>query len=197
VQKSDHDIHKTLINYNERPLYLLMNPDPPEDAKELPITLFEETISVVGDKAKTEFTKTPYEIFSDEAERITAVHCAKVLTDDVGGSVVGPHYATLHKAIKMLNQRVKVLLQILSDMDTGKLKPDHRIMRDIKGLCNRLPTMDSREFKEDFLSEYNDDLLVVYLSSITKGTQLIGEVMDKFQVAQQSKRGGGMLPPMF
>lgn len=195
TQEGDSEMHKTMMNYNERPLYLMMDPGAPEDSRELPIAIYEEEVHIVKDTATTNFVKTPYQIHSDEAERITAVHCAKVVTGDQTGSAVIPHYKTLNKAIKMLNQRIKVLLTILQDMESGKIKADHRIMRDIKGLCNRLPTMSSDVFKQDFLNEYNDDLLVIYLATITKGTGLVSEVMEKFNVtlAPQSRGGHGSI----
>jgi len=34
----------------------------------------------------------------------------------------------------------------------GKVKSDHNILRAIKSVCNRLPTMNSAQFKEDFLT---------------------------------------------
>jgi len=62
-------------------------------------------------------------------------------------------------------------------------------------MCHRLPTMDSEQFTEDFLGEYNDALLVTYLSTITKGTHMIGDVVDKFNstfAGSGGRRGGGM-----
>jgi hypothetical protein len=102
------------------------------------------------------------------------------------------------------------------------------VLRDIKALVNRLPTMDSPEFKADFLhvihhqsvihlccsfcpnlivvsflliiQEYNDALLIAYLTTITKGSNMINDVMDKFNLTHASSRrgggGGGMMSMM-
>jgi COP9 signalosome complex subunit 6 len=190
VQPGDAEIHHMMISYNEAPLFMLLDDNAPADAKELPIQILQETISVVENKAVTEFISCAYEVSPDEAERITAVHCAKVITGETVGSVVTNHYETLGKAIEVLNTRVGVLVQILKDVEAGKMNMDHKLLRNIKALVQRLPVMSSSEFKSDLLSEYNDDLLVVYLASITKGTHLASEVVDKFQYVDRKGRGG-------
>jgi len=190
IETTDSHIQKTMIQYNERPLYLLFDPKPEADSRELPIVVYEEVVHIVGDKTTTEFVGTAFKIESEEAERVTAVHCAKVITTVEAGSVVTPHYLTLTKAINNLNSRIKILHQYLRDVAAGKIEADHKLLRQIKGMCNRLPTMQSLDFKEDFLSEYNDALLVTYLSAITKSTNLVNEVVEKFNTtfSNQSRR---------
>jgi len=68
------------------------------------------------------------------------------------------------------------------------VKAEQRVLRDIKALVNRLPTMDGPDFKTDFLYEYNDALLITYLTTITKGSSLINEVMEKFNITHASSR---------
>jgi COP9 signalosome complex subunit 6 len=190
---TDPAFHASVLKYNERPLFLLMDPNPSEDARELPIYIYEEDVHVVGDKTTRDFVKTPFKIDSDEAERVTAVHCAKVVTDDNKDlSTVTPHYLTISKAISMLRDRIKVLNQFLKDVASGKVKADQKILREIKGLCGRLPTMDTPDFKQEFLLEYNDALLIAYLTIITKGEAQIADVMDKFNSTFARQGRGGM-----
>jgi len=201
IATSDTAFHKTMAQYNERPLYLLFDAKADADQRELPVSVYEEVVHISGESSSTEFVPTAFKIESEEAERVTAVHCAKVITNNEGGSVVSPHYQTLTKAIAALNSRIKVIHQFLRDVSQNKIEADHKILRQIKGLCNRLPTMQSLDFKEDLLSEYNDALLVTYLASITKSTNLVNEVVDKFNLAfavsgGRRARGGGGAPPM-
>jgi len=177
--------------YNERPLYLLMDPHPPEDSRDIPIAVYETEVRVVSkDKTSTEFAKTQFKVVADEAERITVVHCAKVVgADENSGSAVAPHYATLSKAIKQLHQRVNVLRVYLQDVSSGSEPASQDILRQIKGLTKRLPTMESAEFKEEFLNEYNDALLVTYLATITQGLNSINDVVDKFNVTVNRQQG--------
>jgi len=194
----DLDLHQLMTKYNERPLYLMLDPKAKSD-RELPVSVYIEEVHVDKGTTTNALVKTKFEIQADEAERITAVHCAKVVVGggDQAGSVLLPHFVTLSKAIGQLNSRVSVLHKFLSDVQSGKQKPDQKILREIKGLCNRLPTMDSPQFTDDFLGEYNDALLVAYLSTLTKGTHMMGDVVEKFNSTFGGRRGmpmgGGMM----
>lgn len=77
-----------LTKYNERPLFLLMNPAA-SGGRDLPLTMFEERTHVVGDQASSEFVKTEYTVQADEAERITVSYCARVVNQEEAGSA-GP-----------------------------------------------------------------------------------------------------------
>jgi len=190
---ADTQIHRFMQQYNERPLFLLFDSKIDEKARDLPVLVYEEVVHVSGDKITQEFLPTAFKIESEEAERVTAVHCAKVITDVESGSVVSSHYSTLIKAINNLNARIRTIHNFLKDVSQGKIEVDHKILRQIKGMCNRLPTMSSTDFKEDLIGEYNEALLVTYLATVTKSTNMVNEVVDKFNVAfaKQSRR------PMF
>jgi len=190
----DPHIHKFMREYNERPLMLLFDSKPDENARELPVTVYEEVVHITSEKMTKEFVSTAFKIESEEAERVTAVHCAKVASSSSeGGSQVSSHYMTLAKAINNLNARIKAIQAYLKDVAASKVEVDHRVLRAIKGMVNRLPTMSSSDFKEDLLSEYNDALLVTYLATVTKSTSMVNEVVDKFNTAfaRQARR------PMF
>jgi len=188
----DSPVHTSMTKYNDRPLYLLLDVNAPEDSRELPIEIYEEELHVVGDKTTKEWVKSAYKVDSDEAERVTAVHCAKVVSDEnKEQSAIVPQLTSLHKAITSLNQRIKALHSYLQDVRAGKVVADQKILREIKGLCNRLPTMDTADFKQDFLLEYSDALLIVYLSALSKGSGAIAEAMEKFNTAYAGK-GRGM-----
>jgi len=162
-------------------------------ARELPCTLYTEVIHVSGDKTTAEFVPSAYKIESEEAERVTAVHCAKVISQvDTNTSTVTPHYSTLQQAVTTLNQRLKVVHTFLKDTQDGKIKADHAILRQIKGMCNRLPAANAVDFKESFVSEYNDALLVTYLATITQSANIVNDVVDKFNVTNQQRRRANM-----
>jgi len=86
-----------------------------------------------------------------------------------------------------------MLQKYLEAVKTGATPKDHGVLRRIVSLCNQLPTIDTTQFKQDFMSEYNDALMVTYLAAITKSAAAANELIDRFSVVQQkSRRGGGM-----
>jgi len=195
VQHSDIDVHKQFLEINESPIYLLLDSVAAYSAttKDLPITIFESELHVIEDKPTTLFVKVPYRIQTGEAERIGVDHVARVTPS--GGSdesQLTSHLLGLHNAVKMLNIRLKVLYQFLEATKKSSVPFDHHILRQIYGLCNLLPAIDTDAFNEDFIKEYNDVLLVSYLAGITRGTSTVNELVEKFNTVfeRQGRRRG-------
>jgi len=182
VEQYDLHIHQQVEQFNETPLFLLLNPDPAPGSRELPLALLETTVKSGGDdKPSLVFTKVAYRVETTEAERIAVDHLQNTV---VGGrSLLTSHLSTIHSAIKMLNLRIKTIVQFLKATQSGQLKErDEAILRQINALCQELPAIDTDKFKEDFLTEYNDALLVTYLAAITKTSNAINEMIEKFNI---------------
>ncbi|CAG8598070.1 15541_t:CDS:2 [Dentiscutata erythropus] len=140
------------MEFNESPLFLQMNPFEMVTSKNLPITVYESIIDIIEGQAHTLFIKSQYKIETGEAERIAVDHVA---------------HTTLGEGGEGSSQETPV---------------DHDILRQIAGLCNRMPTIDSTDFKQEFLTEYNDVLLTTYLATITKGTNSINETSSTLRI---------------
>ena len=203
----DYVLQKQLTKYNERPLFLLMDPAA-SGGRDLPLTLYEERTHVVADQASSEFVKTAYTVQADEAERIVVTYAAKVVNQEEAGSAgrrqwpnkakrtsrtkfrsfarysepgsscssvllccsrvavcfaarsVISHYTTMLKSVESLKSRVSALHQFLLDVQSGKVdmarQQDQQILRDIKGLCHRLPVMTQHQFRSDLLAVRNN-----------------------------------------
>jgi len=189
LETSDIGIHQQIESYNESPILLIMDPETKPGNQTLPIVLWETTVKVVEDKPRFVFTRVPYTIETTEAERIAVDHVANVST---GRSMLTSHLSTLQSAIKMLNLRVKIITRFVQQTKDGAIPHDEGLLRSVNALCHLLPTIDTDKFKEDFLTEYNDSLLVTYLATITKTTNAINEMIDKFNIAydRHSRRRG-------
>lgn len=95
---------------------------------------------------------------------------------------VTSHLSSMHNAIKMLNIRIKSIVKYLEAVKAGKLSADQSVLRRLSSLVNLLPAIESANFNNEFLSEYNDALLVTYLASITKTSNSMNEMIDKFNI---------------
>eukprot|EP01123_Difflugia_compressa_P013173 TRINITY_DN5961_c0_g1_i1.p1 TRINITY_DN5961_c0_g1~~TRINITY_DN5961_c0_g1_i1.p1 ORF type:complete len:291 (-),score=40.48 TRINITY_DN5961_c0_g1_i1:152-1024(-) len=175
----DLGLHQQIEQYNESPLFLLLDPDN-KASQNLPISLLETTVKIVDDKPRIVFTKVPFSIETTEAERIAIDHVANVSTG--GRSLLTSHLSTLQSAVKMLNTRVKIITRFVQDTNAGKIPRDEGLLRSINALCHLLPAIDIDKLQEDFLTEYNDALLVTYLATITKTSNAINEMIEKFNI---------------
>ncbi|KAI8921061.1 COP9 signalosome complex subunit 6-like protein [Powellomyces hirtus] len=190
----DLHLHQQMIEHNESPLFLQLDPTSPPDAKDFPISIYESIMDIVGGQAQLLFLKSEYKIETGEAERIAVDHVAHATNATAGkGSALITHLVSQRNAITMLHSRTRILHAYVSDAQKGLVPRDHNIMRQISSLCNRLPTVDNPEFREEFLTDYNDVLLMSYLATITKGANALNDLVDNFNVIAV-KRGGATFP---
>lgn len=127
------------------------------------------------------------------------------------GSAVADFLQKQYFAIEMLYKRIQLLHRYLQarcpsrlplpmpvalvtrrrsrataqDVRAHVIAPDHGIIRSIASLCNRLPVVESVEFREDFLRQYNDVMLMTTLATLTKEWDEVNQLLDKFSVIQE------------
>ncbi|KAL0328623.1 UNVERIFIED_CONTAM: COP9 signalosome complex subunita [Sesamum calycinum] len=172
AQESDMIIHKALMDINESPVYVLLNPSINPAQKDLPITIYESELHVIDGIPQLIFVRSSYTIETVEAERISVDHVAHLKPSDGGSAAtqLAAHLTGIHSAIKMLNSRIRVLHHYLLAMQKGDIPCENSLMR----------------------QEYNDTLLITYLAMFTNCSSTMNELVDKFNTAydRQGRRGG-------
>eukprot|EP01129_Flabellula_baltica_P001991 TRINITY_DN11871_c0_g1_i1.p1 TRINITY_DN11871_c0_g1~~TRINITY_DN11871_c0_g1_i1.p1 ORF type:complete len:305 (+),score=62.89 TRINITY_DN11871_c0_g1_i1:39-917(+) len=181
VQPGDMEVHQQIMEFNEAPLLLMLDPNPDPNSRELPISILETELRLTDNEPVLEFAKVAYSIETTDAERIAVDHVANA-SDTSPESMLISYLMNIYKAINMLNSRVATIMKFVEMQKNGTLPMDLRILRRVKALCQMLPVVDSIEFQQDFLNEYNDTLLVTYLATITKTSNTLNDLIDKFNV---------------
>ncbi|KAJ3677592.1 hypothetical protein LUZ60_003316 [Juncus effusus] len=194
VEESDMLIHKALMDINENPFYVMLNPAIVHSQKDLPISIYESELHVIDGNPQLIFVKASYNIETVEAERISVDHVAHLKPSDGGSAAtqLAAHLTGIHSAIKMLNSRVRVVHQYLEAMQKGEVPLDNSLLRQVSSLLRRLPAIESEKFQDDFLMEYNDTLLMTYLAMFTNCSSTMNELVEKFITTydRHSRRGG-------
>ncbi|TVU05307.1 hypothetical protein EJB05_48465 [Eragrostis curvula] len=188
-------IHKALMDVNESPVYLLLNPAINLSQKDLPVTIYESELHVIDGSPQLIFVRSNYTIETVEAERISVDHVAHLKPSDGGSAAtqLAAHLTGIHSAIKMLNSRVRVIHQYLVAMQKGETPVDNSLLRQVSSLVRRLPAMESQKFQDDFLMEYNDTLLMTYLAMFTNCSSTMNELVEKINASYErpaARRGG-------
>jgi COP9 signalosome complex subunit 6 len=168
----------TQINFSESPLLLCLNIAPAEKSRDLPIGIYENSLSIIEGKPKSSFKAVNFTIQTTEIERIGVDHVANISRP--GASLLQGHLSSMHSAIKMLSSRISLLRRYVEEVKAGKLPADPAVMRDINSICRQLPAINSNEFKVEFLSEYNDALLLTYMATLTKASVATVDMLEKF-----------------
>ncbi|GAB4846986.1 COP9 signalosome complex subunit 6a [Ancistrocladus abbreviatus] len=194
AEESDMQIHKALMDINESPVYVLLNPSVNHAQKDLPIIIYESELHVIDGIPQLIFVHSSYTIETVEAERISVDHVAHLKPADGGSAAtqLAAHLTGIHSAIKMLNSRVRILYQYLLAMQKGEIPCENSLLRQVSSLLRRLPAIKSGKFQDDFLMEYNDTLLVTYLAMLTNCSSAMNELVDKINTAYErnGRRGG-------
>ncbi|EDW43210.1 COP9 signalosome complex subunit 6 [Drosophila sechellia] len=178
----DIKIQRQIAAINECPIMLQLNPLS-RSVDHLPLKLFESLIDLVDGEATMLFVPLTYTLATEEAERIGVDHVARMTSNESGEkSVVAEHLVAQDSAIKMLNTRIKIVLQYIRDVEAGKLRANQEILREAYALCHRLPVMQVPAFQEEFYTQCNDVGLISYLGTLTKGCNDMHHFVNKFNM---------------
>ncbi|KAJ7515831.1 hypothetical protein O6H91_22G030000 [Diphasiastrum complanatum] len=82
IQNNDMQIHKALVDINESPIYVLLNPAINRAQKDLPVTIFESELHVIDGVPSMIFVRSAYTIETLEVERISEDHVAHIRPSD-------------------------------------------------------------------------------------------------------------------
>jgi len=187
--QAHYDIQQQMTTFAELPLLLLLNTQPSRATPELPVTVFEAFVDeIIGEKQRMHFVPVPYEIASEEAERVGVEHVAQMLS--TAGSTTSEATAHLRgqfNAISMLHSRIVQLRAYIAAVAQGSVAPNHVALRALRGLLSRLPVVESSSFAEDTMRATNDVLLMSYLATLTKGCNAMNEMMDHASILRRSR----------
>jgi COP9 signalosome complex subunit 6 len=179
-----------LSSLNESPLLLRL--DPIGVSNELPIHVY-ETIVDLG--TKIDFIEISYTLITEEAERIGIDHVARYsVTDGTSDtSIVSDQIAIQYNAIRLLYQRMLVLLEYVRAVKQGQLERNDDLLREIGSLCQRLPIINTDDnnnqmFREDFDIQQSDVALVALLACCTQEISTLNDYLNKFQVVHDKQQ---------
>ena len=130
-----------------------------------------------------------------ESERIAAEALATVATVGGGETRAGSFVLGLDSAAavtRALRDRLAVVLEYVDGARSGAAETDHDALREIAAVMDILASGSNDTIRDGFEEEREDVLAVNYLASITKATDGLHELVEKFHVARgehPSERG--------
>lgn len=184
VSAQEKQMYEQVLPLNESPLLLLLDVQPEASAREIPMSLFETEFKVVGDAPELKFMKTMYKIETSDSERLAVDHIARASNTPAaaGQSQLTSHLDSMFRAIKMLRMRVGIIIEYLKATEQQQLPANMALLRRVSSLTHMLPAIDGDHFKQEFLDEYNDTMLLTYLATIMKASATVNELIDKFNL---------------
>ncbi|KAG6889369.1 hypothetical protein C0995_001434 [Termitomyces sp. Mi166 len=145
------------------------------------VTTFELAVEDDGESVDLEFLvsrrdqlfiEVPYKVETGEAERIAVDWTAR---GGGTGTSLESHLQTQRSAVKMLHERILVLVKYITDVISGQAQKDHATLRALSALIASLPATENKAFRDEFSTEYADVQLTAVLSSLTKSTNILND----------------------
>ncbi|KAF9590419.1 hypothetical protein IFM89_035254 [Coptis chinensis] len=136
AQESNMEIHKALMDINESPFYVLLNPAINHAHKDLPLTIYESKLHVINGIPQLNFVRSSYTIETVEVERISGDHVAHLKPSDGGSAATQlvAHLTGIHSAIKMLNSIIECFTIISFAMQKGDIPYENSLVRHVSSL---------------------------------------------------------------
>jgi COP9 signalosome complex subunit 6 len=182
-------LHEQFSLYCSNPLLLILQPINAVGADvtvgHLPIKAYEPTIEIRDRSSRSVYIEASFNVETGEAERIAVDTTAR---GGEGGNSVESHLQTQRAAVKMLHDRISVLVDYVKDVLSGSAPKDHATIRSLVALLASLPASDSQGFRDEFETEYEDVQLTAYLSTLTKSASMLNDIVDKHNVLHSSGR---------
>lgn len=189
-------LHEQFVPYSATPILLLLQPSiafatgHDNTTHPLPLKAYEPTIDMRAGRSRSVFIEASYTVETGEAERIAVDWTSK--GGEVGTSLQS-HLQSQRAAVKMLHDRIMLLVQYVSDVLSDQSPKDHATLRSLSALVASLPASEHQGFRDEFDKEYEDVQLTAYLSTLTKSANTLNDLVDKHLVftAVREDRGLG------
>jgi len=187
-------LHEQFTSYSSTPLLLMLQPSSVfvSDAQSLPFKAYEPTIEIRDRKTRSVFVEASYTVETGEAERIAVDWTAK---GGSGGTSLESHLQAQRAAVKMLHDRILLLVKYVTDVVAGSAQKDHATLRSLSALIASLPASENKEFRKEFDTEYEDVQLTAYLSSLTKSASILNDLVDRHVVLTANREDRGAMGP--
>ncbi|PWA48857.1 JAB1/Mov34/MPN/PAD-1 [Artemisia annua] len=168
LRKNDLDIHGLFNDYAPNPVLVIIDVQPTELG--LPTKAYyaiEEVNENATQKSKKVFVHVSSEIAAHEVEEIGVEHLLRDVKDTTISTLATEVSGKL-EALKGLDARLKDIRAYLDLVIEGKLPLNHEILYHLQDIFNLLPNLNVAELVKAFSVKTNDQMLVIYLSSLIR-----------------------------
>jgi COP9 signalosome complex subunit 6 len=177
---TDMAIHQQLLDVNEAPLFMQLDPDISMSQRQLPVSIYRSRTEVKDGVAVQAFQRLEFRITATEAEAIamdTISSEARAGVGDASGMVA--HISKLEMAVGSLSDRITTLATYLRAVKEGSVPRDRALLRRVASIALRMPMPLPPELATALAADKNESTMVQLLGVSTRQAFELGEVTDK------------------
>lgn len=151
------------------------------------------TLTVMKDGTETRktFLHVPSAIEAEEAEEIGVEHLLRDIKDSTT-TTLSTRVSEQLSSLRGLESRLSDIQKYLAEVASGALPVNHQIVYHLQDAINLLPDLSDPVSTKSFAASTNDQLLVVYLSSLLRAVIALHALVDnKASIGRAELEEGG------
>ncbi|KAF9027115.1 Mov34-domain-containing protein [Hymenopellis radicata] len=177
LRASDQEINDLFKKFIARPVMVIVDVRPSTVGIPTDAYFAVEEIKDDGTETRKTFLHVPSAIEAEEAEEIGVEHLLRDIKDSTT-TTLATRVAEQLSSLQGLSSRLSDLQRYLVDVSTGKMPVNHQIVYYLQDALNLLPDLSEPETTKSFASSANDELLVVYMSSLLRAVIALHALVD-------------------
>ncbi|KAJ3381463.1 proteasome regulatory particle subunit [Entophlyctis sp. JEL0112] len=193
LRPSDLKINELFKRYVPNPVLVIIDVRPGTTGIPTDAYFSVEEVHDDGTATTKTFAHIPSVIEAEEAEEIGVEHLLRDIKDTAVGTL-STQITDQLESLKGLHARLAEISGYLEKVLTHKLPVNHQILYNLQDILNLLPNLDGADVKKGFAVTTNDEMLVVYLSSLVRAVvALHGLVLNKITNRDEEKKEAGVV----
>jgi 26S proteasome regulatory subunit N8 len=130
-----------------------------------------------GTETRKTFLHVPSAIEAEEAEEIGVEHLLRDIKDSTT-TTLATRVSEQLSSLRGLQSRLSDVQKYLVEVAAGKMPVNHQIVYHLQDALNLLPDLSDSVTTQSFASSTNDQMLVVYLSSLLRAVIALHALVD-------------------
>ncbi|KAJ3241633.1 proteasome regulatory particle subunit [Chytriomyces hyalinus] len=191
LRPSDLEINQLFKRYIPNPALVIIDVRPRDIGIPTDAYFAIEEVHDDGTATTNTFTHLPSAIEAEESEEIGVEHLLRDIKDNIVGTL-STQITDQLDSLKGLHNRLADIHAYLGKVAAGTLPVNHAILYNLQDMFNLLPNLDKKETVAGFAVSTNDELLVVYLSSLVRAViALHNLIQNKITNREEEKKEDG------
>ncbi|KIO24494.1 polysaccharide lyase family 1 protein [Tulasnella calospora MUT 4182] len=177
MRASDQEINELFKKFIPRPVMVIV--DVREDTVGIPTDAYFAVEEIKDDGTETQktFLHVPSTIEAEEAEEIGVEHLLRDIKHSTT-TTLSTRVQEQLSSLRGLQSRILEIRDYLRSVAKGDLPINHQIVYHVQDALNLLPDLDDPAKTKAFTVNNNDQLLVVYLSSLLRAVIALHALVD-------------------
>ncbi|KAF8625738.1 hypothetical protein AX17_006765 [Amanita inopinata Kibby_2008] len=177
LRASDQEINDLLKKYIARPVMVIVDVRPQNVGIPTDAYFAVEEIKDDGTETRKTFLHVPSAIEAEEAEEIGVEHLLRDIKDSTT-TTLATRVSERLASLQGLQSRVNDIQKYLADVAAGTMPVNHQVIYHLQDALNLLPDLSDTALTQSFVSSTNDQMLVVYLSSMLRAVIALHGLVD-------------------